>query len=423
MVDARTLDDTALPDKAVTDANSTAAEVDRSGFNPRGRLNAAGKGGAAAVALGIGFLAVVAFAITGEQTPKKSPEQAEESFKLTSDADAEKSARQAAAVVVTPDQKPPQAITIGQDPLGNPPIGTNPQELALAPEGQVPALTGPPTVNEAIQRRDRERLERRQALEREQARQDAMRRAPVMALQGQSASSRPSGGAASGNDLNEQASDAGNNRSGGAGNELQQRLAGIDIAQVRARKLPNRNFLVTAGAQIPCVLQTALDSTQPGLTSCVVPSDVWSNNGAVVVMEKGTRVLGEYQGGLSNGEYRIFVLWNRAVTPSGISVALASPAADQLGRAGVPGQVDNFFLQRFGSGLLLSIVGDAGAALSDRISNAQETSRAPNSAAALAVQDGTRIRPRLRASQGQEMTIMVARDVDFSDVYSLRLKR
>src|SRR3546814_15212083 len=78
-----------------------------------------------------------------------------------------------------------------------------------------------------------------------------------------------------------------------------------------------------------------MDSTQPGLTSCVIPNDIWSANGKVILMEKGTRVLGEYSGGFSQGEHRIFVLWNRAITPAGISVNLGSPAADQLGRAGM----------------------------------------------------------------------------------------
>ena len=132
-------------------------------------------------------------------------------------------------------------------------------------------------------------------------------------------------------------------------------------------------------------------------------------------------------GALSNFQYliehRIFVLWNRAITPSGISVSLGSPAADQLGRAGMGGKVDTFFWQRFGGALLLSIVGDAGNAISNEVSGVEETMRAPNTAAAIAAQDSQRIRPRLRAPQGREMTIMVARDVDFSGVYSLRLRR
>jgi type IV secretion system protein VirB10 len=197
----------------------------------------------------------------------------------------------------------------------------------------------------------------------------------------------------------------------------------MTIPTVAASRVGNRNFLVLAGSQIPCVLQTAMDSTQPGLTSCVIPHDVWSANGQVILMEKGTRVLGEYQGGFSTGEHRIFVLWNRAITPAGVSVSLGSPAADQLGRAGMGGQVDTFFWQRFGGALLLSIVGDASSAVSNRVSGVDQTTQAPNSAAAVAAQDSQRIRPRLRAPQGREMTIMVARDVDFSSVYSLRLRR
>src|SRR3546814_5094211 len=90
-------------------------------------------------------------------------------------------------------------------------------------------------------------------------------------------------------------------------------------------------------------------------------------------MEKGTRVLGEYSGGFSQGEHRIFVLWNRAITPAGISVNLGSPAADQLGRAGMGGRIDTFFWERFGGALLLSIVGDAGDAVSNRVSGVDKS--------------------------------------------------
>src|SRR3546814_1829453 len=79
---------------------------------------------------------------------------------------------------------------------------------------------------------------------------------------------------------------------GSASSVLGQRLNGMSIQQVSASRIGNRNFLVTAGAQIPCVLQTAMDSTQPGLTSCVIPNDIWSANGKVILMEdrKSTRL-------------------------------------------------------------------------------------------------------------------------------------
>src|SRR3546814_8009342 len=105
------------------------------------------------------------------------------------------------------------------------------------------------------------------------------------------------------------------------------------------------------------------------------------------------------------------------------SVNLGSPAADQLGRAGMGGRIDTFFWERFGGALLLSIVGDAGDAVSNRVSGVDQTMETPNTAAAIAAQDSQRIRPRLTSPQGREMTIMVARDVDFSQVISLRLRR
>ncbi len=78
------------------------------------------------------------------------------------------------------------------------------------------------------------------------------------------------------------------------------------------------------GTSIPCVLETALSSDQPGFTSCVINRDVLSDNGRVVLMEKGTQVVGEYRGGLRRGQKRLFVLWNRAKTPTGVIITLAS---------------------------------------------------------------------------------------------------
>ncbi len=54
------------------------------------------------------------------------------------------------------------------------------------------------------------------------------------------------------------------------------------------------------------------------------------HNGRVVLMEKGTQIVGEYRGGLQRGQKRLFVLWSRAKTPNGVIVTLASPAADAL---------------------------------------------------------------------------------------------
>lgn len=195
------------------------------------------------------------------------------------------------------------------------------------------------------------------------------------------------------------------------------------IGQAQARPLPDRNFLITAGSFIPCVLQSAMDSSQPGYVSCVVPRNVYSDNGRVVLMEKGTKIVGEYQGGLNRGQYRLFVLWTRAVTPRGIAIDVASPATDALGRGGMDGRVDNFFWQRFGTALLFSLVEDAATVGSEAVGNsASNTTRVPSDAASTILQQNGQIKPVLRKNQGEDVGITVAQDFDFSSVYGLSLK-
>jgi type IV secretion system protein VirB10 len=361
--------------------------------------------------IGVGFVAMVVASVSGKP---------DESLKLQ-DKEAAQTANQAAKAVVA-------------DPLGNRPLpaplapvesfDANGQPIALAeqplqPGQQVPAISSAdePRANAAAQRRERREREREQELREEEARRDAIRRSPVMAISSSRGRSSGSVNNAGFEDSNVSVNLPQQQTS------LESRLQTSNLGVARATTFTNRNFLIAAGSQIPCVLQTAMDSTLPGFTSCLLPRSVFSDNGRVVLLEKGTRVLGEYQGGLQQGQNRLFVVWNRAVTPKGVVIHLNSPAADALGRSGMGGKVETFFWKRFGGALLLSMIGDLGATASDRLTNARETSRAPNQAAAVALENDIRIPPRLRAAQGSEMTIFVAKDVDFSSVYSLRLRR
>ncbi|WP_108523137.1 type IV secretion system protein VirB10 [Bradyrhizobium algeriense] len=207
-------------------------------------------------------------------------------------------------------------------------------------------------------------------------------------------------------------------------NDLADKLKPTPIEGVRAARLPNRNLLVTQGTSIPCVLETAMSSDVAGFVSCVVLRDVMSDSGNVVLMEKGTQVVGEYRGNVRRGSKRLFVLWTRAKTPTGVIAALSSPATDALGRAGFDGDIDTHFWERFGSALLLSIVSDASSIgrqqLQDSSIQINNTTGATNTAAGIAVEQSINIPPTLNKNQGELVNIVVARDVDFSSVYQLR---
>ena len=194
----------------------------------------------------------------------------------------------------------------------------------------------------------------------------------------------------------------------------------------RAALIGDRRFIVAQGTAIPCVLETALQSDQPGFTSCVMTRDVLSDNGQVVLMEKGTQVVGEYRGGLEQGQARVHVLWSRAKTPTGVIVELGSAATDALGRAGMDGAIDNHWWERFGSALLLSVVSDASSIGAQQLQQsagvqANGTAHAPNQAAAIAVEQSAKMKPTLHKNQGEMVSIFVARDLDFSGIYKLRL--
>lgn len=196
------------------------------------------------------------------------------------------------------------------------------------------------------------------------------------------------------------------------------------IQTVRATMVADRNLLLSAGTVIPCTLQTAINSTQAGFVSCVINHDVYSENGRIVLLDKGTKVLGQYSGGITQGQARLFVVWTRALTPRGVAIDLGSPAADSLGRAGLPGGVDTQFWARFGVGLVISVLEDASQIASRSLAGeGSNTTQVPSTTGSTVLNQTMQIRPILKKNQGDTAAIFVAKDFDFRSVYDVGLRR
>ena len=203
--------------------------------------------------------------------------------------------------------------------------------------------------------------------------------------------------------------------------ELAARLRATPISGVSASILPNQPYLLTKGNVLPCVLQTAMDSTLPGFVTCRTSQAIIGKTG-IILLDRGTLVVGEFQGGIRQGQERLFVLWTRAETPNGVVIELDSPAADPLGRAGFAGEVDSHFWQRFGGALLLSLVQggiQAGVAQASQQGSTYINTGSVEGVASEALRNSVNIPPTLRKSQGEIVSIFVARDLDFSTVYQV----
>ena len=187
--------------------------------------------------------------------------------------------------------------------------------------------------------------------------------------------------------------------------------------RVMAGRLENPASTVIQGTLINAVLETALDSTRAGQARAIVTRDVFGFDGTRLLIPRGTRLYGIYESDVAQGQKRAQIQWTRLLRPDGVSVALDSPAADPLGRAGVEGKVNSHFFQRLGNALLGTTV-NIGSALATRNIASPVVLAVPGTAqAAQVVPPSSRdIAPTLTVQQGTRVSVFVQHDLDFSPV-------
>lgn len=203
------------------------------------------------------------------------------------------------------------------------------------------------------------------------------------------------------------------NPDGNSNDAFAARIGGVGGSKAMAEASFDPNTTVTQGTLIPAVLETAIDTDVPGYVRAVVSTDVRSFDGARVLVPRSSRLIGQYKSGLSAGQKRAYVIWTRLIRPDGVSVKLGSPAIGFGGETGLAGDVDSHFFERFGSALLLSVVGG----LSALTGNAGViVAGGGQSAAAAAVTQNGQMGPTIRVRQGQPIRVFTAKDLDFSKV-------
>lgn len=184
-------------------------------------------------------------------------------------------------------------------------------------------------------------------------------------------------------------------------------------------------LFLAKGTYIGCSLKTKLVSSVGGGVSCTVSNNIYSADGNVLLVERGSAITGSYKSGdLENGVDRHYVIWEEIRTPNNIVIAVDSGASDELGAAGIHGEVDNHWMQRFGGAILLSLIDDGlqYAVNSSKdgdnfyLGNSQQNAENMSNTA---LQEFISIKPTLYKNQGDTVGVYVNKDIDFSKVYKL----
>lgn len=198
--------------------------------------------------------------------------------------------------------------------------------------------------------------------------------------------------------------------------------ANLDVETATASQLQNLHSLIAQGTMIGGILETAIQSDLPGMVRAVISEDVYSFDGSHLLIPQGSKLVGRYRSGVTRGQSRVFVIWNRLIRNDGVSVNIGSYGTDALGRSGLAGEVDTHFFERFSASVLLSLI-DTGLQIganamedSNAATVALETGRDFSRSSEIALENSIAIPPTIHVDQGTRIKVFVGKDLDFSQV-------
>jgi len=149
--------------------------------------------------------------------------------------------------------------------------------------------------------------------------------------------------------------------------------ANTKAQRVEATRIGDLRRTIAQGRIIQATTESALNTELPAPLRAIVSRDTYGEAGTVPLIPKGSRLIGSYNTDIMGGQSRVYVVWTRVIRPDGVDVMLGSPLIDQIGQAGIGGQVDTKFQQIFSRAVMASVVSIGLAMGSDAITGGGET--------------------------------------------------
>ncbi len=195
------------------------------------------------------------------------------------------------------------------------------------------------------------------------------------------------------------------------------------VASVPGQFLKHPDWTILQGEILHATLDVAQNTDLPGMLTATLSSPAYAYTSDKILLPKGSRLMGQYSTQMGNGlaTTRIFIMWNRIVTPDGLSMMINSPGVDALGQAGAEADdIQRHLVAIFGSGIIYSVLG--GVAATVGVNGSTQNNSANQLQANMAegftqtaqqqLQSSQDIKSTLMKYQGSVIDVMVSHDVD-----------
>ena len=191
--------------------------------------------------------------------------------------------------------------------------------------------------------------------------------------------------------------------------------------KLRAQKSP---YIIFAGTFLPATMVTPLNSDNSGEIVATVRNNVYdSTTGKYLLIPQGSRLIGTYNHNIAYGQNRLVAGWNRVIYPNGTDFPLrGQPGTDLSGASGFSGDVDNHWMQKFGTSALMGLIfGGMTMATGNQATNPYQLSAGATIASQVGaqmsqaglqvIQKGVNIPPTIIISEGYKFNILTTADL------------
>lgn len=210
----------------------------------------------------------------------------------------------------------------------------------------------------------------------------------------------------------------------------------VNEPEINSQYIKDRSTTLIQGKIISAVLETSINTEFPGEVRGIISRDVYAEAGNNILIPRGSRIFGSYSTSVERGQARVTINWSRLIRPDGVDAAVSLNAADQFGRAGIEGDINNKYGSVIANSILTSFLASGTAIVADKLSNAGDSTTTTDlttgstitsgSAAGQAIYDVSKtivdtvndvvnnsinVDPVIRIPQGTRITVVVNSDI------------